>query len=109
MLLEYRITLANFPAISSCRDIFLTAQDDFLEKEDVILPVHLRLSNREDIVQKECTEIGDMMPLPVLHTSLEIFYGGNVLCSSLLLVDFVGDTLRCRKSCPELVQIWILS
>ena len=59
----------------------------------MVLAIHSRLRDREDIVEKELAEVGQLVPFPVVDALLQRFDGCLILCLTLSLIDPIGDTL----------------
>ena len=106
MFLENGVTLAHLLAIDRW-SIFFTAQNDLLEQEHMILPVHVRLGHGEDVVQEQDSKVADMVAFPVLDPTFKILDGGSVLCPPLLLVHLVSDTFRRFETGLEFLEMCI--
>lgn len=58
LLLQKGVVFAHlFAHILLARRTFFAAENDLLEKEDMILPVEIRLGDGENIIKKELAEI----------------------------------------------------
>jgi hypothetical protein len=86
----------------------LTAKDDFLKQEDVVLAVNVCLGDNEDVVKEEVAKVGEVMPLPVLNARLQVLYRRLVLRPSLCLVNFIRDTFSGGSALLELVVIRVV-
>lgn len=86
------------------RDVLLAAKDDLLKQEHMVLAVDLRLGDAEDVVEKESTEVGNVVAFPVLDTAFEVLDSCVILCAPLSLVDLIGDTLSRVDARLELIN-----
>ncbi len=59
----------------------------------MVLPVDIRLGDNEYVVQKQLTEVLEVMTFPVIDATLKILDGLLVLCLALRFIDFVCYSL----------------
>ena len=74
----------------------------------MIFAVYLGFGDAEDVVQEEGTEVGDVMPLPVLDATLEVLHCRVILGASLGLVDLISDALCSSDTSLELLRVRII-
>ena len=74
----------------------------------MVLAVHFGLRDTEDVVQQQGAEVRDVVPFPVLNTTLQVLDGRIVLSPSLRLVDLIGDALGRGDTGGELVDIRVV-
>ena len=100
--LENRITLADLLAIGAQGIELLATENDFLEEEHVVFPVHLRFRDGENVVEKKRAKVGDMVTLPIFDAAFQILHGREVFRPALRLVDLIGDPFRGSNAVLEL-------
>lgn len=75
----------------------------------MVLSVHFRLGDSENIVEQEVAKVGQVMTLPFFDATFEISYSLIILRATLCFIDLVRYPLRCGGTSLELLVVWVIN